>query len=184
MSGTSKPIILIGFMGSGKTTIGKILAKKLGRDFIDTDELIEKEAGISISEIFKNYGEGYFRTLEREIISKVLENTNSVIATGGGCVTQEKTRRLLKENGVVIWLNVVPETVLARTEDDITRPLLNKDKENKIYTLLFEREPFYRETAHYEINANESLGRVISEIESILKREGFPITGEDHPLPF
>ena len=184
MSKISKPIVLIGFMASGKSTIGKILAERLKRVFIDTDELIEKETGISISEIFKNYGEAYFRSIEKTIILKAIENPNSVVATGGGCVTQEETRKILKKMGVVIWLNASPETVIARTQEDETRPLLNRDKENRIYTLISEREALYRETAHYKIDANKSLEEIISEIENLLRQEGFSILDEDHPLPF
>ncbi len=169
MSETSKPIILIGFMASGKTTVGKILAEKLNRVFIDTDELIEKETGISISEIFKSYGEAYFRNIEKAIVLKTIENPNTVIATGGGCVTQEETRKILKKTGIVIWLNVNPKTVIARTQGDEKRPLLSKDRENRAYTLISEREVLYRETAHYKVDANKSLEEIISEIESILR---------------
>lgn len=163
-----KPIILIGFMASGKTTIGKRLAEVLGRQFIDTDELIEKREGISISEIFERYGEGYFRDVEEEVISEAVKQPNIVIATGGGCIIREKTRKLLKEIGIVFWLKVDAETVLSRTNNDDTRPLLKEDKERRINALLSQREILYKETAHYVIDTIESPEEIVSKILDIV----------------
>ncbi|HOL54578.1 MAG TPA: shikimate kinase [bacterium] len=164
MSRLCKPIILIGFMASGKTTIGKELSKILNRDFIDTDELIEKRVGLGIKEIFQRYGEDFFRDTEEKIISEVIKDDNTVIATGGGCILRETTRRLLKEKGLVFWLKVDPETVMNRTDNDNTRPLLLVEKEEKIRTLLAQREHLYRETAHYIIDATEPVESAVSEI--------------------
>jgi len=168
MSGLCKPIILIGFMASGKTTIGKRLAEILNRRFIDTDELIEERERLSISEIFERYGEGYFRKVEEEVISEVINESNTVIATGGGCITREGTRRLLKEKGVVFWLKVDTKTILDRTNNDETRPLLRGDREGRINTLLLQREPLYRETAHYTIDATETPEDIITKILDIM----------------
>jgi shikimate kinase len=166
-----KPIILIGFMASGKTTIGKRLAEILGRNFVDTDVLIEEKEGLSISEIFKRYGEGYFRDIEEKTILTAIEDKNTVIATGGGCVTRERVRKALKDKGLVFWLKVSPEAVLSRTADDNTRPLLEGDRETRVRFLLFQRESLYRETADYTIDATKSPEDIINEILGILERE-------------
>lgn len=163
-----KPIILIGFMASGKTTIGTKLAEALGRRFIDTDKLIEEREKMSISEIFEKYGEDYFRNVEEEVILEALNQINTVIATGGGCVTRENTRNFLKEKGIVFWLKVDAETVLRRTSNDDTRPLLKGDKKEKIIILLSKRESLYRETAHYIIDALESPEKIVSKILDIV----------------
>lgn len=163
-----KPIILIGFMASGKTTIGLRLAEALGRRFIDTDKLIEERKGMSISEIFEKHGESYFRNVEEEIISEALNQINTVIATGGGCVTRENTRKLLKEKGIVFWLKVDAETVLRRTNNDDTRPLLKDNKEGKVSILLSQRESLYRETAHYVIDTLENPEKIVSKILDIV----------------
>jgi len=151
-------------MASGKMTIGKELSKILNRDFIDTDELIEKKVGLTIKEIFQRYGEDFFRDTEEKIISEITKDNNTVIATGGGCILRETTRRLLKEKGLVFWLKVDPETVMNRTDSDNTRPLLLVEKEEKIRILLAQREPLYRETAHYIIDATEPVESAVSEI--------------------
>lgn len=168
MLGPCKPIILIGFMASGKTTIGKKLAEVLGRRFIDTDELIENTEKISISEIFERYGEKYFRDIEEKTILEVIKDKDTVIATGGGCVTRETVRRTLKEKGLVFWLKVDSEAVLIRTEDDKTRPLLRGDRESKIRILLSQRESLYKETAHYTIDATKSPEDITTEILKII----------------
>ncbi|MCX7795911.1 MAG: shikimate kinase [bacterium] len=160
-------------MASGKTTIGRKLAEILNRKFIDTDELIEKREGMSISEIFERYGESYFRDVEEKAILEAVNENNTVIATGGGCVIRESTRRLLKEKGIVFWLKVDAETVLSRTNNDNTRPLLKEDKERKINTLLLQREPLYIETAHYTIDALESPEEIVSKILDIVSASSY-----------
>ena len=156
-------------MASGKTTIGKELARILNRNFIDTDILIEEREGLSISEIFKRYGEVYFRNIEERTILKAIEDKNTVIATGGGCVTRENVREALREKGLVFWLKVNPETVLSRTENDRTRPLLEGDREVKVRSLLLQRESLYKETANYIIDATKSPEEVIAEILQIIE---------------
>lgn len=171
MSVLCKPIILIGFMASGKTTIGKELAKVLNRDFIDTDEVIEKRVGLRIREIFEKYGEKFFRNIEERVISESIEDSNTVIATGGGCILRETTRKLLKEKGLVFWLNVDPETIMNRTNNDSTRPLLLEERDKRIRILLSQREPLYRETAHYIIDATKSPREIILEVLRLIKED-------------
>lgn len=166
-----KPVILIGFMASGKTTIGKELARILNRDFVDIDELIEKKTKLSIREIFQIYGESFFRDIEEKAISEAIKDNNTVIATGGGCVLREKTRKLLKEKGLVFWLKIEPEVVLARTNNDDTRPLLMGEKKKRVRELLTQREPLYRETAHYTLDATKSPEEIVSEILKIIRNQ-------------
>jgi len=173
MSGPCKPIVLIGFMASGKTTIGKNLAEILNRNFIDTDELIEEREKLSISEIFEKYGESYFRDVEEKVISEVISQNNTVIATGGGCITRENTRKLLRRKGIVFWLKIDTETILERTKNDDTRPLLKGDKKGKISALLLQREPLYRETAHYIIDASETPEEIVTKILNIISEDFF-----------
>lgn len=170
MSDLCKPVILIGFMASGKTTIGRELAKILKRDFIDIDELIEKKIKLSVKDIFQIYGEDFFRDTEERTIFEVIKDSNAIIATGGGCVLRETTRKLLKEKGLVFWLRVDPETVSKRTNNDNTRPLLMEGREEKIRKLLSQREPLYRETAHYILDATKSPEEIVSEILEIIYR--------------
>ena len=138
-------IVLIGFMGSGKTTIGRSLEKNTKLPLVDTDELIEEEEGCKISEIFATKGEEYFRKCENKILKKLLTTDElKIIATGGGIVTKEENIPLLKQLGMVFYLRIKPETVVKRLEDDSTRPLLLvEDKLIKVARLMAERKVLY-----------------------------------------
>lgn len=139
-----KNIILTGFMGTGKTYTGRALARKLRARFIDTDILIEKEAGISIREIFEKYGEPHFRGLEREIVKKVSEENGVIVAVGGGAIVNTANLADLKRHGIVINLTASPEVILSRVERNSDRPILQvEDKIGKIKELLESRAPFY-----------------------------------------
>ncbi|RMA96113.1 shikimate kinase [Hydrogenothermus marinus] len=128
-------IYLIGFMGSGKSTVGKILAEKLNMQFIDLDEEIERRENKTIPEIFKEKGEKYFRNLEKNILKEFAKKDRLVIATGGGVGADEGNLKIMKNSGRVIWLNVSLEEVFKRCEGDTNRPLLNQPIENikKLY---------------------------------------------------
>lgn len=131
-------------MGTGKTFTGWAVARKLGTRFIDTDSLIEKEAGLSILEIFERFGEPHFRGLEREIVKKVSEEIGVVIAVGGGAIVNPANLTDLKRNGIVVTLSATPEVILSRVERNSDRPLLQvEDKIGKIKELLAGRVPFY-----------------------------------------
>ena len=145
-----KNIILIGFMGSGKTTIGKALEEKTDMTFVDTDELIEAYEGCKISEIFADKGEAYFRRLENETLKELLESTdNKVISTGGGIIP------LLKQLGKVYYLKIKPETVVKRLEGDKTRPLLmGENKLVKVEQLMSGRKELYEMAADKTIDTD------------------------------
>ncbi len=138
-------IILIGYMGAGKTSVGRELALLENKVFMDTDMAIEKRAGKRIRDIFALEGEAYFRDLETKILEEMLENlSDAVISAGGGLPITEKNRLLLKKLGKVIFLKVKAETVMKRLERDTTRPLLqDHNKLTKIKDMLRLRNPIY-----------------------------------------
>ncbi|MDK2820114.1 MAG: shikimate kinase [Clostridia bacterium] len=136
-------IVLIGFMGSGKSTIGQILAKELGWRYLDTDAMIEQKVGISIKEIFAKYGEKYFRDLEEKAVSRTLVVSRTVIATGGGAVLSKLNVKNLKPGNKVVWLKVRPETVVDRVGADDGRPLLKNQDLSNITKLIEKRQSYY-----------------------------------------
>ena len=142
-----KNIILTGFMGTGKTTVGKILARKLNREFIDTDRLIEKRHHQTVSEIFKNLGEKAFRLMEAEVAKELGQKKELVISTGGRLMLDPKNTAALGSTGRVFSLNAKPETILSRLKNDPhhSRPLLDgPDPQKKILQLLHERAKGYQ----------------------------------------
>ena len=160
-------IILIGFMGSGKTTIGKALEEKTDMTFVDTDELIEAYEGCKISDIFADKGETYFRRLENETLKKLLVSTDSkIISTGGGIITNQENIALLKQLGKVFYLRIKPETVVARLEGDKTRPLLRgEDKLVKVEQLMAYRKKLYEMAADKTIDADDlSVNEIVDRI--------------------
>ncbi len=165
-------IVLIGFMGTGKTAVGRTLARRLGRVFIDTDEEIEKSAGITIREIFRRYGQEYFRSLEKEVVNKVSSFDNLVIATGGGVVLEPANVTALKSNGIMILLRCSPEVILKRVDAAGSRPLLAgaKDLKGRIKELLSQREAAYARAADFEVVVEgEDLEAVAVRIIELLK---------------
>ena len=168
-----KNLILCGFMGSGKSTIGRLLSEKLGARFIDTDTYIEQKEGMPISEIFRQYGEEYFRSREREVCEELSQLQKTVISTGGGTLLNEDNMKALKKNGIVFLLNVSSRTVLTRLRNDTTRPLLQQeDKEKAVKMMLSSRTPLYNRAADYVIDAEESPRKVCLKIISIYNSAG------------
>ena len=160
-------IILIGFMGCGKSSVGRRLAKQLSFCFLDTDERIEQKEKKKISTIFAENGEAHFRSLETKTVKELLEHTeNTVISTGGGLPLGEENGKLLQQLGFVVYLDVSKETVLKRLEKDTSRPLLQgPDKEKNVEELLKFRKPIYEYTAHITVNTNQrSFEEIIDEI--------------------
>ena len=154
-------IFLVGPMGSGKSSLGKKLAKSLDKKFIDTDKEIEKKESKTISEIFQTRGESYFREKEKEFLINIPNNLNVVIATGGGIVIDQENREKLKENKVV-FLNASVERQLKRTSRSDKRPLLkNVDKLKKLRELYDQRIEFYKEVCNFEINVDKSRSKDI-----------------------
>jgi len=133
-----RPIVLVGMMGVGKSTVGRKLATLLHLDFRDADDEIEEAAQMTVSEIFERFGEDDFRGGERRVIARLLDGGPQVLATGGGAVMDADTRALIKTRGVSVWLKADLEVLLRRTKRRAERPLASK-----IETLLPEREPFY-----------------------------------------
>ena len=144
--GLKSNIILVGPMGSGKTTVGQILAINLGWRFIDTDQLIVERTGKEIPLLFEEQGEEYFRQVEKEVISRFSQISRTVIATGGGAVIDRTNYQLLKENGLVFYLKASPSVLTRRVGSGKGRPLLlGKDIQAIVVGLLKEREKYYQE---------------------------------------
>lgn len=163
-------IILIGFMGCGKTSAGQRLAEKMSFDFCDTDELIEQKEKMTISNIFAQKGEDYFRKLETNTIREMIESAKDmVISTGGGLPLRKENADLLKELGLVVYLKTEKETILQRLKDDTTRPLLaGGNAEEKVETLLAQREPLYKEASAVTVTTDDkSFFQIVNEISSI-----------------
>jgi shikimate kinase len=161
-----KNIILTGFMGVGKTSVGMRLAKDLSFTFVDTDELIEVDQKITITGIFSAFGEPYFRDVETRIVKQVLENEGQVVATGGGAVIRDENRKAFKENGVTICLTAHPESIYARIRHETHRPLLQvPDPVARIRELLAAREQFYRQADFIIDTSERSVDDVINDIK-------------------
>lgn len=162
-----KNVILIGFMGAGKTSVGYHLAKKLGYRQLDTDELIEKKAGRRIPDIFKQKGEEYFRQLETDMLRELKQTANErVISTGGGLPLREENAALLKEMGFVVYLSISEQAVLERLKGDRKRPLLQgEDPQGAVHRLLEYRKPLYEIAAHMPVEVdNKSFEQIVAEI--------------------
>ncbi|EFO33362.1 shikimate kinase [Roseibium sp. TrichSKD4] len=140
----NKTIVLVGIMGCGKSTVGRRLAQRLDLNFLDADTEIERAANMTVSEIFAEHGEPYFRSGEERVIARLLQEGPQVLATGGGAVMSEATRKEIAENGISIWLKAEFNTVMARVRRRSTRPLLqNPDPEGTMRALMEKRHPVY-----------------------------------------
>lgn len=139
-----KPIVLVGLMGVGKSTIGRRLATRLGLPFVDADTEIETAAGMTVAEIFDKFGEAHFRDGERRVIARLVDGTPKVIATGGGAFLYEDTRRLILEQAQAIWLNAAPDVLAERVRRRDSRPLLrDRDPYEVLSELARVRNPVY-----------------------------------------
>jgi shikimate kinase len=151
-----RPIVLIGMMGVGKSTVGRLLGAELGLKFIDTDEEIEKAAGLSIAEIFERFGEEYFRDGERRVISRLISEGPAVIATGGGAFINDETRALIKEECYSVWINADIGVLVSRVSRRNHRPLLIGKDPQVVLTELFEkRGPIYA-LADYQVRSDST----------------------------
>lgn len=138
-------LVFVGFMGCGKSTVGKAAAKELKLDFLDTDKLIEDSAELSISEIFQNFGEEVFRDMESEAVEAASERENAVIACGGGAVLRDKNLINLRKKGILIYLKTSPKCIYERIKNNFERPLLkNKNSLEQIEKMLAQREEKYK----------------------------------------
>jgi shikimate kinase len=150
-----RPVVLVGLMGSGKSTVGRKLAGLLGKPFVDADEAIEAAAQMSIAEIFAQFGEPYFRDGERRVIARLMDEQQGVIATGGGAFVNPETRALILERGIAVWIDCPIETLVERTARKNTRPLLQNGNPREILTRLHtERQPFYAQAPIHVTSAH------------------------------
>jgi shikimate kinase len=170
-----RPIVLVGLMGVGKSTIGRRLAKRLDLPFVDSDSAIEDAAGYSAAEIYERFGEKDFRDGERRLVARLVDGTVGIIATGGGAFVDSRTRELLNERAVTVWLDAPVAILAERTSRRDTRPLLRKgDPRDTLARLAEERRPSYAE-AHIRITSgdgghHEVVEKIIVAVEEYLGR--------------
>ncbi len=172
-------VFLAGFMGSGKSTIGPELARKLGYDFVDIDDLIEKSEGVTIPEIFRNHGEEYFRRIEKRVLDDLSGNDRHiVVALGGGTLTNEESRGLLREEGILVYLRSDPKEILERVKKKRDRPMLlapdgsplnDAELSSRVESLLREREVHYLEANIIVSTSGRTVSKSVEEIASKLK---------------
>jgi len=149
---SSSPLYLVGLPGSGKSTVGRHLAKRLGVPFLDSDHVIEERLGCTIREFFEREGEDRFRDLESEVLDELTRLPGVVLSTGGGSVLRKANREWLRERGHVVYLRSHPEEIFRRLRHDRVRPLLQvADPLQRLRDLFAARDPLYRETAHFVI---------------------------------
>ncbi len=172
----NKPIILVGLMGAGKTSIGKKLATKLDLVFMDSDHEIEKASGLSISDIFSMHGEEYFRKGETSVVRRVIETPPliKILSTGEGAFINKNTRAIIKKNGISIWLKADLDLLVKRTNRKDGRPILLRDKPRKILQKLIEmRYPVYQEADIVVETHDEptfiTLNKVLAKLSEYLK---------------
>jgi shikimate kinase len=171
----NRTIVLIGMPGSGKSSIGKRLAQRLGLPFLDADHEIEAAAGMTIEDIFATYGEAAFRDGERKVIARLLAGPPAVLSTGGGAFMDAATRAAIKARGVSVWLNVAFPVLLERCLRSTTRPLLKKpDPAAALQELLGRREPVYAEADVVALSdenpPEETVERVLAALGAFLDR--------------
>lgn len=173
-----KNVILIGFMGTGKTSTGKALAQRLGKAFIDLDARIEEEYGETIPQMFASKGEAYFRSCEKAVVRQVSGRANAVISTGGGTVKDPENLAMLRQHGIIVCLSASPEAIYERTCRQGTRPILDAagtDKTSRlrrIEELMEERAPMYRQADFSVDTSDASPLLAVERIVRILKGRG------------
>lgn len=187
MQNTHGNIFLVGLMGAGKTTVGRALARKLNKQFIDSDHEIETRTGVSIPLIFEIEGEASFRQRESEVIRDLTARSDIVLATGGGAILKSENRDYLKTRGTVIYLRASVNSILQRTSHDKNRPLLQTENpRERIEQLAREREPYYRDVADFIVetgrpNVQLLVQTIISQLE--MAQDGRRDEGEPDTTP-
>jgi shikimate kinase len=163
-------VFLVGMMGAGKTSVGRVLAKRLGKTFYDSDHVIEERTGVRIPVIFDIEGEAGFRAREQAVIGELSGLDNIVLATGGGAVLDPENRRVLRERGIVIYLRAAVRELINRTRHDKNRPLLqNGDPQERLTALFGQRDALYKEVAHLVIETGTpSLHSLVNRLEAQL----------------
>ena len=169
---THKSLVLVGMMGTGKSTIGKEVAKKLKIEFVDTDKLIEDEANLTIAEIFKKNGEKYFRELEEKIFLKIKNDKEKIISVGGGAFINDAIRKKILKEYLSIWLNMNEDLIISRIQHNAKkRPMVDQNNiEKSIKNLKKTRDPIYK-LANYEINCNLiSKNKIIEKVKNFYEK--------------
>lgn len=163
-------IFLVGMMGAGKTSVGRVLAKRLGKTFFDSDHVIEERTGVRVSVIFDIEGEAGFRSRERVVIDELTRRDDIVLATGGGAVLSAENCNALRARGTVVYLRATVRDLLNRTRHDKNRPLLQtSDPQAKMTAIFEQRDPLYREVAHVVIETGSpSLASLVNRLEGQL----------------
>lgn len=162
-----RPVFLVGFMGAGKTTVGKVLAPRLNYEFVDLDEVIEKRMGMSVQAIFAQLGEAEFRRIESEVLETCREMSRTVVALGGGAYVAASNRELMRDIGTTIWLDCPLEVCLSRTGDDPSRPVLGSKPEMR--ALLDRRRSAYVMADHIVAVGTATPEEVASEIWKLVR---------------
>ncbi len=167
----SRHVALVGMMAVGKTTVGRIVAAEIGRPFVDMDQIIVEEQGMTVSQMFATHGEPWFRRVEADTLERVLAATEpQVVSLGGGAVTTERCRELLSAHAFVVWLRANPATVLSRLGDPSSRPLLAHDPEGAVRALDAARRDLYASVAHLALSVDRRTPRWVA--SSIVRRLG------------
>ena len=178
-------VFLVGLMGAGKTSVGRLLARRLNKSFHDCDHEIEQSTGVKVSVIFEIEGESGFRAREARMLAELVLRRNVVLATGGGAVLAAENRRMLSENGVVIYLRASPADLWHRTRHDRNRPLLKTaDPQATLQKLYEERDPVYTSIADIVIDTgNQSVASLVQRVQQqLLRHGGRPVKQESAPL--
>jgi shikimate kinase len=167
----ARAIVLMGFMGTGKSEVGRRLAQRFGRAFVDTDQLIEEHARKRVAAIFADDGEPAFRALERDAVREAARRGGNVISVGGGAVLEPENVRVLRDAGVLVYLTARPDVILERIGDPASRPLLGDDPRAAVTRLLAERGPAYAAASDVTIDTSErSADEVVQDIQQALGR--------------
>jgi shikimate kinase len=165
-----RPVVLVGLMGVGKTTVGRRLAKCLSLGFVDADQEIERAADMSVAEIFARFGEDYFRDGERRVIARLLDEAPQVIATGGGAFINDDTRALILAKGIAVWLDADIEILIDRVSRRDTRPLLKTgDPATIMRELAAKRSPIYAQAHHHVLSNDAPHEKTVDSILAVLQ---------------
>lgn len=164
-------IFLVGMMGAGKTTVGRALASRMKREFVDTDRVLVDRTGVPVATVFEIEGEEGFRRRESDVLEEVCAEDGRVVATGGGIVLAEENRRLMREHGTVIYLRARLESLWERTRHDSSRPLLaTPNPKARLAELLKQREPLYRDVAHLIVDSGpQSASTLVNRVLAALR---------------